>query len=178
MDANAIGAAEGRGAPVSRPEGPEVPVELRRGACPVSMCQGRLAPISSPQFRNHKVVYRRYAGLFFCICVDANDNELAYLEAIHLFVEVLGALSRLCPERCFLVSVPDCSIPLKTHSLTTSASLIWCLTSTRYGPNFLLYARVERQIGVRHPGRGLPSGRDRRDEQRRRTRKTGAAGEA
>ncbi len=37
-------------------------------------------------------MYRRYAGLFFCICVDANDNELAYLEAIHLFVEVLGML--------------------------------------------------------------------------------------
>jgi AP-2 complex subunit sigma-1 len=43
------------------------------------------------QFRNYKIVYRRYAGLFFCICVDANDNELAYLEAIHLFVEILGA---------------------------------------------------------------------------------------
>lgn len=43
------------------------------------------------QFRNYKVVYRRYAGLFFCLCVDANDNELAYLEAIHLFVEILGA---------------------------------------------------------------------------------------
>ncbi|CAE6495611.1 unnamed protein product [Rhizoctonia solani] len=41
------------------------------------------------EFRNYKVVYRRYAGLFFCVCVDANDNELAYLEAIHLFVEVL-----------------------------------------------------------------------------------------
>lgn len=34
-------------------------------------------------------MYRRYAGLFFCVCVDANDNELAYLEAIHFFVEVL-----------------------------------------------------------------------------------------
>lgn len=42
------------------------------------------------QFKNHKIVYRRYAGLFFCVCVDANDNELAYLEAIHLFVEILG----------------------------------------------------------------------------------------
>uniref|UniRef100_V5F0R5 AP complex subunit sigma n=1 Tax=Kalmanozyma brasiliensis (strain GHG001) TaxID=1365824 RepID=V5F0R5_KALBG len=42
-------------------------------------------------FRNYKLVYRRYAGLFFCVCVDANDNELAYLEAIHLFVEVLDA---------------------------------------------------------------------------------------
>ena len=34
-------------------------------------------------------MYRRYAGLFFCACVDTNDNELAYLEAIHFFVEVL-----------------------------------------------------------------------------------------
>lgn len=39
--------------------------------------------------RSTKVVYRRYAGLFFCVCVDNNDNELAYLEAIHFFVEVL-----------------------------------------------------------------------------------------
>jgi hypothetical protein len=46
-------------------------------------------PVCS-QFQNYKVVYRRYAGLFFCVCVDANDNELAYLEAIHLFVEILG----------------------------------------------------------------------------------------
>lgn len=46
------------------------------------------------KFRNYKVVYRRYAGLFFCVCVDANDNELAYLEAIHLFVEVLGESPR------------------------------------------------------------------------------------
>ena len=36
-----------------------------------------------------RIVYRRYAGLFFCVCVDASDNELAYLEAIHFFVEVL-----------------------------------------------------------------------------------------
>ncbi len=43
------------------------------------------------EFRNSKIVYRRYAGLFFCACVDANDNELAYLEAIHFFVEVLDS---------------------------------------------------------------------------------------
>ncbi|KAA1083076.1 AP-2 complex subunit sigma [Puccinia graminis f. sp. tritici] len=43
------------------------------------------------EFRTSKVVYRRYAGLFFCICIDSNDNELSYLEAIHLFVEVLDA---------------------------------------------------------------------------------------
>mmetsp|Transcript_65367 Transcript_65367/g.206554 ORF Transcript_65367/g.206554 Transcript_65367/m.206554 type:complete len:144 (+) Transcript_65367:25-456(+) len=41
------------------------------------------------EFRQYKVIYRKYAGLFFSICVDVNDNELAHLEAIHLFVEVL-----------------------------------------------------------------------------------------
>jgi len=41
------------------------------------------------EFRNHKLLYRRYAGLFFVLCVDSDDNELSYLEAIHLFVEIL-----------------------------------------------------------------------------------------
>lgn len=41
------------------------------------------------QFRNYKIIYKRYAGLFFSICVDITDNELTYLEIIHLFVEVL-----------------------------------------------------------------------------------------
>lgn len=50
-----------------------------------------LTTLTIVQFRNYKIVYRRYAGLFFCVCVDANDNELSYLEAIHFFVEVLDA---------------------------------------------------------------------------------------
>ena len=41
------------------------------------------------EFRNHKIIYRRYAGLFFTLCVDQDDNELSMLEFIHLFVEVL-----------------------------------------------------------------------------------------
>ncbi|QQP50279.1 AP complex subunit sigma, partial [Caligus rogercresseyi] len=40
------------------------------------------------EFRHYKIVYRRYAGLYFCICVDVNDNNLYYLEAIHNFVEL------------------------------------------------------------------------------------------
>ncbi len=35
------------------------------------------------------MIYRRYAGLYFSVCVDVTDNELAYLESIHLFVEIL-----------------------------------------------------------------------------------------
>ena len=46
-------------------------------------------PPTSSQYRSYKIIYRRYAGLFFSFCVDVSDNELAYLEAIHLFVEML-----------------------------------------------------------------------------------------
>ena len=42
------------------------------------------------EFRSFKIIYRRYAGLYFCICVDVSDNNLFYLEAIHNFVEVLN----------------------------------------------------------------------------------------
>ncbi|KAJ4456801.1 putative AP-2 complex subunit sigma [Paratrimastix pyriformis] len=41
------------------------------------------------EFRNIKLIYRRYAGLYFIIGCDINDNELAFLEVIHLFVETL-----------------------------------------------------------------------------------------
>ena len=37
------------------------------------------------QFRNYKIIYKRYAGLFFTICVDLNDNELTCLEVIYIF---------------------------------------------------------------------------------------------
>ena len=36
-----------------------------------------------------KLVFRRYAGLYFIVGIDHTDNELAYLEVIHLFVECL-----------------------------------------------------------------------------------------
>ena len=41
------------------------------------------------EFRNYKLVYRRYAGLYFTFCLDVNDNELMYYESVHLFVELL-----------------------------------------------------------------------------------------
>ena len=49
------------------------------------------------EFNNYKLIYRRYAGLFFTIAVDVTDNELAYLETIHLFVELLDSyFSNVC----------------------------------------------------------------------------------
>lgn len=67
----------GRGRPLER--------RRRRRSC-------QLLPLPSPpQYKTYKVVYRRYAGLYFIFCVDASDNELLYLETIHLFVEVGAA---------------------------------------------------------------------------------------
>ncbi|WBW75200.1 AP-2 adaptor complex sigma subunit Aps2 [Schizosaccharomyces osmophilus] len=43
------------------------------------------------EWRNSKLVYRRYAGLYFCFCVDTADNDLAALEMIHFFVEILDS---------------------------------------------------------------------------------------
>jgi len=55
----------------------------------------RIVTTRDPKFTNfveytqYKLIYRRYAGLFFTLCVDLNDNELLYFESIHLFVELL-----------------------------------------------------------------------------------------
>lgn len=37
----------------------------------------------------YKLIYRRYASLFFIVGVDSNENELAVLEFIHCVVETL-----------------------------------------------------------------------------------------
>jgi AP-1 complex subunit sigma 1/2 len=41
------------------------------------------------EWKDKKVVYKRYASLYFIACIDKDDNELITLEKIHLFVEVL-----------------------------------------------------------------------------------------
>ncbi|OUM67219.1 hypothetical protein PIROE2DRAFT_66008 [Piromyces sp. E2] len=41
------------------------------------------------EYKELKIVYRRYASLFFIAGIDANDNELICLEIIHRYVEVL-----------------------------------------------------------------------------------------
>lgn len=49
------------------------------------------------EFKNFKVVYKRYASLFFIIGVDSDENELAILEFIHNLVETLDRyFSNVC----------------------------------------------------------------------------------
>eukprot|EP01102_Stenamoeba_stenopodia_P003214 TRINITY_DN13143_c0_g1_i1.p1 TRINITY_DN13143_c0_g1~~TRINITY_DN13143_c0_g1_i1.p1 ORF type:complete len:144 (+),score=27.14 TRINITY_DN13143_c0_g1_i1:114-545(+) len=43
------------------------------------------------EYQNYKVVYRRYASLFFIVGVDESENELGILEFIHQIVETFDA---------------------------------------------------------------------------------------
>jgi hypothetical protein len=63
----------------------------------------------------------RYASLYFCMCIDADDNELEVLEIIHHFVEILDRyfgsvssalrfllwISFICLIYCCLSGFPD-----------------------------------------------------------------------
>jgi|EP00505_MAST-04D_sp_SCG-Rhode-Island_P004395 AP-1 complex subunit sigma 1/2 len=40
-------------------------------------------------YKGMKIVYKRYASLYFIACIEETDNELLMLEKIHLYVEVL-----------------------------------------------------------------------------------------
>jgi AP-1 complex subunit sigma 1/2 len=44
------------------------------------------------EYKGKKIVYKRYASLFFVCLVAADDNELIVLETIHHYVEVLDQL--------------------------------------------------------------------------------------
>lgn len=49
------------------------------------------------EFQNYKVVYRRYASLYFILGVDSEENELAMLELIHFIVETFDKyFSNVC----------------------------------------------------------------------------------
>jgi hypothetical protein len=74
------------------------------------------------QFKEHKLVFRRYAHLFFIMCIDEGDNELAVLEAIHLFVEILDN---------FFKSVTELDIVLNFHKVGTMPSFVCVGTPER-----------------------------------------------
>ncbi|KAF7310703.1 AP complex subunit sigma [Mycena chlorophos] len=41
------------------------------------------------ELQGSRIIYRRYASLYFVVCIDDGDNELLTLEIIHRFVETL-----------------------------------------------------------------------------------------
>jgi len=41
------------------------------------------------EWKEYKIVFKRYASLYFVACIEKEDNELIVLDVIHHFVEVL-----------------------------------------------------------------------------------------
>jgi len=41
------------------------------------------------EWSDKKIIYKRYASLFFCCAIEPDDNELITLEIIHRYVELL-----------------------------------------------------------------------------------------
>ncbi|XP_062575755.1 AP-1 complex subunit sigma-2-like isoform X3 [Saccostrea cucullata] len=41
------------------------------------------------EWKDLKIVYKKYASLYFCCAIEAEDNELLTLEIIHRYVELL-----------------------------------------------------------------------------------------
>eukprot|EP01135_Chromosphaera_perkinsii_P002550 Nk52_evm66s224 gene=Nk52_evmTU66s224 len=41
------------------------------------------------EYKEYRIVYKRYASLYFCVAIEPEDNELLVLEIIHRFVELL-----------------------------------------------------------------------------------------
>uniref|UniRef100_A0A1I8F2A1 AP complex subunit sigma n=1 Tax=Macrostomum lignano TaxID=282301 RepID=A0A1I8F2A1_9PLAT len=41
------------------------------------------------EWKDLKIVYKRYASLYFCCAIEQSDNELLCLEIIHRYVELL-----------------------------------------------------------------------------------------
>lgn len=55
-----------------------------------TMCLERQSKLCNfLEWNDGKIVYKRYASLFFIVMTDEEDNELVALELIHHFVEVL-----------------------------------------------------------------------------------------
>ena len=40
-------------------------------------------------YKDQKLIYKRYASLYFCMSTDFDDNELIALEIIHRYVQLL-----------------------------------------------------------------------------------------
>jgi len=43
------------------------------------------------EWREDVIVYKRYASLYFILCLDSRENEILAMEMIHFYVEILDS---------------------------------------------------------------------------------------
>jgi hypothetical protein len=95
-------------------------------------------------WKNLKLVYKRYASLYFLCGVDSADNELLVLEIIHHFVEVCTHMLQPLLAAQLLNSSIMNSLASSSRSSRAPGSLCVCMT----------------RIGVRSASSGLRHGCD------------------
>ncbi|XP_010714745.1 AP-1 complex subunit sigma-3 [Meleagris gallopavo] len=82
-------------------------------------------------WKDLKLVYKRYASLYFCCAIEEQDNELLTLEVVHRYVELLdryfGNVSfTLRHELCFWLTDKQTSITaLFCVSFYTNCSILF-----------------------------------------------------
>lgn len=80
------------------------------------------------EFQNYKIVYRRYASLFFIVGVDLNENELGILEFIHSLVETFDTYFKNVVRRG--EGRTSCGMAmLASHIIRYYEKLTWPLSS-------------------------------------------------
>jgi len=76
------------------------------------------------EYQNYKIVYRRYASLFFIVGVDINENELAILEFIHNLVETFDMYFKNVCELDLMFNID------KVHMIVDEMVLNGCVIET------------------------------------------------
>ena len=100
-----------------------------------------------------KLIFRRYASLYFIFCVDKDDNELLTLEIIHHFVEALDAFFGNVCELDLIVSL---HFPPLFTFFAVSISLFFTALCVSL---FHLVCSVQLPGSILHPRRADPCGR-------------------
>jgi AP-4 complex subunit sigma-1 len=83
---------------------------------------------------SYKLIYRRYASLFFIVGVDGNENELAILELIHCVVETfdkyfenvceLDVMFNVEKAHFILEEMISCGNAIETNKMNILQSLV------------------------------------------------------
>jgi hypothetical protein len=74
------------------------------------------------EYKGEKIIYRRYASLFFILGVDDDENEIGILEFIHCLVETMDRFVYPSEKQpcSFLFLIPFNPGTLKTYANWTS----------------------------------------------------------
>lgn len=79
----------------------------------IAMVLSRKAKMSNfIEWKDLKIVYKRYASLYFCCAMEDSDNELLTLELIHRYVELLDKYFGSVSTSFFLVTIDLISLHL------------------------------------------------------------------